>query len=359
MSSALFKNWINNQKPKVPVLKTTNQFYRNLEEALDVRRRDQALYVLNSNVWTSGPCIDFCSNDVLSLNSTGRLRIEYNRELAQHPNAQLGAGGSRLLDGNYSYIENLEKEVAEFHGTEAALILGSGCDANVAVFEAIPRPGDAIIYDELVHASIIDGMQQSFATHRVPFRHNDIDAFHEALVSVWDSQPLIKQGKRCVIIVVESIYSMEGDVCPLSELIQVAKEIFPKGNAQFIVDEAHSIGILGPNGSGLVCELGLEKEVAIRTHTFSKAFGSMGGKHMSFPAQGLAADAKLGAVLCNDTVKIAILNFSRSTVFTTAPAFPMVAAIRSGYALMGEPDTQKVRSVLPEAHLISPQISYD
>ncbi|KAL8966156.1 MAG: hypothetical protein Q9183_003497 [Haloplaca sp. 2 TL-2023] len=110
---------------------------------------------------------------------------------------------------------------------------------------------------------------------------------------------------------------MEGDVCPLRDLIEVAKEIFPHGNAQFMVDEAHSTGVIGPKGAGLVCDLGLENEVAIRMHTFGKALGASGA-----------------IIIGNQTVKTALTNFARPMIFTTGPAFPVVAAIRSSYRLM-------------------------
>jgi len=265
------------QKTRAHTMRSAPAFYRNLEEALDVRRKDHGLYTLLKNTWTEGETLDFCSNDSLSFGASGRLRKAFEDELARNPSAQLGAGGSRLMDGNYDYIEAVEQEIADYHGVEAALLVGSGCDGNYAIFEAIPRPGDAIIYDELVHASIVDGMSRSLASTKVPFSHNDVDAFREALISVWDSQPLIKQGKKCVLIVVESFYSMEGDMSPLKELVQVAKEVFPGGNAQFIVDEAHSMGVVGERGLGFVATLGLDSEIAIKTHTFSKAFGSIGG----------------------------------------------------------------------------------
>ncbi|KAL4968633.1 aminoacyl transferase sphA [Aspergillus stella-maris] len=326
-SSPLFTRWLANQKPRAQTLLTAPIFYRNLEEALDVRRKDHGVYSLLKNTWSNGTTIDICTNDSLSFGSSGRLRAAFEAELALNPDAALGAGGSRLMDGNYDYIEAVEQEIADYHGVEAALILGSGCDANYAIFEAIPRSGDVIVYDELVHASIIDGMARSLASVRLPFAHNDVDAFREVLLSIWDEQPLVKQGGRCVLIVVESVYSMDGDMAPLRDLIQVAKEVFPAGNAQFIVDEAHSMGVLGERGLGYAEALGLSEEIAIKTHTFSKSFGSIGG-----------------VVLGNQTVKNALLNFSRSTVFTAAPCFNQIAAIRAGYALMPQPESDAGRA---------------
>ena len=278
----MLSNWIRSQKLQAHSYKNSSVFYRNLEEALDVRRADHALYTIQKHTWKEGHAVDFCSNDLLSLGASGLLRREFMEELTRNPDLAVGAGGSRMMDGNYEYLEQVEKEVAEFHKAETGLIVGSGFEANIAIFNAIPRPGDVIVYDELVHASTHDGMQQSLAKSR-PFRHNDVDAFREVLLSVWDSEPLIKQGTRCILVAVESVYSMDGDVGPLEELLDVAKEVIPNGNIQFIVDEAHSTGVLGPNGAGLVCSLGLEKQIAVRLHTFGKAVGTGGGKiHKTF-----------------------------------------------------------------------------
>lgn len=249
-------------------------FYRNLEEALDTRRLDHNLVVFRD--FTDG--VDFSSNDFLSLATTGLLRMAFFDELAKHPNFRLGATSSRLLDGNSAYMETIEKEVAEFHNAEDAIIVNSGYEANGAIYTAIPRPGDAIVYDELVHASTHDGMKNSVTLTRVSFRHNDVDSLEETLVYIRDTQPLIKKGERSVIISVESVYSMDGDVCPLKEFVEIAKEVFPLGNAQFVVDEAHGTGVVGHQGGGLVQALGLEKEIAIRMHTFGKALASNGGK---------------------------------------------------------------------------------
>lgn len=182
------------------------------------------------------------------------------------------------MNGNHDYIEAVEQEIANYHGVEAALILGSGCNSNYAIFEGVPRAGDATVYDELVHASIFDGISRSLASTKVPFAHNNAEALREALVSIWDSQLLIKQGKKCVLIVIESFYSMDGNMAPLAELIQVANEIFPVVNAEFIVDEAHSMGAVGEKGLGLVNVLGLDSEIAIKTHSLSKVFGSIGDR---------------------------------------------------------------------------------
>lgn len=277
MSTLMLAEWIKAQKLQAPSMKHAPVFYRNLEEALDVRRRDHGLFTIKTNIWKDGKGVDFSSNDTLSLGASGALRAEFMQELANHPNAPPGAGSSRVMDGNYEYLELVEDEIAHFHGAEAGLLVGSGFEANLAIFAAIPRPGDVVIYDELVHASTHDGMQQSQATIRLPFRHNDVESFQDVLISVCDSNPPIRQGKRCVIVALESFYSMDGDICPLREIIEAAKDVLPSDNVQFLIDEAHSTGVVGPLGAGLVCEMGLEKEVAIRLHTFGKALSASGG----------------------------------------------------------------------------------
>lgn len=284
MSSDIFTRWAASQKPHSEAMRDAPAFYRNLEEALDVRRKDQRLYTLLKNTWAKGESADFLSNDTLSFGASGRLRKAFDEELSRHSDAQIGAGGSRLMGGNYDYIETVEREIADYHGVEAALLVSSGCDANSAILEAIPRPGDAIVYDELVHASILGGISRSLAGTKVAFAHNDVDALREILVSIRTYQPLIEQGKNCVLIAVESFYSLEGDVSPLKEFVQLVKEIFPFENAQFIVDEAHSMGVVGEKGLGFVNALGLDGEIAIKSHTFGKAFGSIGGMSPTRPA---------------------------------------------------------------------------
>ena len=199
MSTSMLAEWMNAQVLKAPAMKSAPAFYRNLEEALDVKRRDHGLYTIKTNIWKDGDAVDFSSNDTLSLGTSGALRAQFMRELERHPNIPPGAGSSRVMDGNYDYLDTVENEIAQFHGAEAGLLVGSGFEANLAIFAAVPRPGDAIVYDELVHASTHDGMQQSHAMIRIPFHHNRVDSFRDAMISVCDSQPLIRQGKRCVI----------------------------------------------------------------------------------------------------------------------------------------------------------------
>ncbi|KAF2877771.1 putative aminotransferase [Massariosphaeria phaeospora] len=319
---------IKGQQPQLqPSPEASQSFYRNLEDALDARRTSHTLYSIVQNSWQVNDAVaDFSSNDILSLGSSGLLRAEYLNELAQNPASNPGAGGSRLIDGNYTYLEETEQVIASFHGAETALLLASGYEANIAIWTAIPRPGDVILYDALVHASTHDGMDQSLAVEREEFGHNNIVDFRRALLAILESKPLVKQGKRSIIIAVESVYSMDGDVCPLQELVDIAKDVCPKGNAQFVVDEAHSTGVLGPNGAGLVCALGLENEIAVVMHTCGKALSSRGA-----------------AILGNKTIKAMLINFAKSIIFTTAPPFAHVALMRAGYKLLGSEQGQEAR----------------
>jgi 8-amino-7-oxononanoate synthase len=169
-------------------------------------------------------------------------------------------------------MKRLEADLAAFYGAETATVVSCGFSGNLAIWTALPRPGDVVLYDSGIHASVRKGLSSSLAGKTVEFAHNDIDAFRPALRRVWSNKALIRQGRRSILVSVLSVYSMTGTVCPLEELIEVANEVSGSlGNIQFIMDEAHSTGIIGPNGAGLVAELGLQDEVAVRLCTFGKA----------------------------------------------------------------------------------------
>lgn len=259
---------------------------------------------------------DFSSNSYLSLPLIPEVRQSYISFLeslaSSSPTAPLfGSGGSRLLDGNTPFSEFLEKDIAEFHGAKSGLIFNSGFDANVGLFSCVPQPGDIIVYDELVHASIHDGMRMSRARDKIPFRHNRVEwetlgpsvpenarCLDEVLNELMNgkSHPRVKSGEAAVFIAVEGVYSMDGDVAPLQQVVECVRRSLPKGNGYIIVDEAHSNGIFGPEGRGLVSELGLEDKVFARVHTFGKALGSSGGKppenydQVRFPVHDWAND---------------------------------------------------------------------
>ena len=256
-----------------------------LTNALDKRKAQGT--IRNLTIQPPGS-VDFSSNDFLSLATSQELRDIYLEELRTGPSTvHLGSGGSRLLDGNSTYAEQLENDIATFHRAEKGLLCNSGFDANAGLFSCLPQPGDAILYDEFIHASVHDGMRLSRAGQKLAFAHNSAGALNATLEQLLCSDREIEAGRRNVFIAVEAVYSMDGDVAPLKEMVRVMHKMLPLGNGHLIVDEAHSNGVLGPQGRGLVCELGLEKEVSVRLHTFGKALACNGGVsiHQFFEGQ--------------------------------------------------------------------------
>jgi len=241
---------------------------------LDRRRADSALRTLTISPPTS---TDFSSNDFLSLSTSSSLRSAFLQELANQPYFTLGSGGSRLLDGNSTYAEQLERDIAAFHRAPAGLLFNSGFDANSGFFSCIPQPGDVIIYDQYIHASVHEGMRLSRAGARVPFAHNSIHDFQRLLRDQIHKDPLIQFGTRNVFVAIESVYSMDGDLAPIAEFVECVERLLPMGNGHVIVDEAHSTGVFGPMGSGIVCSLRLEDKIFARLHTFGKALSCGGG----------------------------------------------------------------------------------
>lgn len=259
--------------------------------------------------------IDFCSNDYLGFARSPELKARTAELLAQvskHPN---GATGSRLLSGNHWFTEETEAAIASFHQAEAGLIFNSGYDANLGLVSAIAQAGDTLISDELIHASLIDAARLSQAT-RYTFKHNDLEALESKL----------KLATGLIYVLVESVYSMDGDLAPLSEIQVLCR----KYQANLIVDEAHALGVIGKHGKGLVNQLGLEQEVFARVMTFGKALGCHGA-----------------IVLGSTALRQYLINFSRSFIYTTAAPAAAIASIRCGYELLNETDYQlKIAAVI-------------
>lgn len=227
--------------------------------------------------------VDFSSNDFLSLSTSSAYRNRFLAHLNNTPESfPLASGGSRLLDGNSAYAEELERFVADFHDAPSALLFNSGYDANVGVLSCIPQPGDLILHDELIHASAHEGMRLSRAGARKMFAHSSPTSLRDVLKTQIEADPAVEQGTRNVFIVIESIYSMDGDVAPIKEFIEVVDELLPRGNGYFIVDEAHATGVFGPRGAGVVQQLGVQDRMFIRVHTFGKALASHGGMIFTF-----------------------------------------------------------------------------
>lgn len=247
--------------------------------------------------------IDFTSNDYLGLSRSAQVSelVKNKTETLSQLN---GATGSRLLSGNNPYTEAVEQKLATIFRSEAALIFNSGYAANQGVLSCLPQKGDTILFDELSHACIRDGARLSLA-NRFSFLHNDLN----------DLERRLQKAKGNVFIAVESIYSMDGDLCPLKELTGLAEQY----NATIILDEAHSTGIAGKNGAGLAVSLGLENKIPVRIYTFGKAMGVHGA-------------CVAGSKILTDY----LINFARPFIFTTAMAPHSIASIDCAFQYLSD-----------------------
>jgi 8-amino-7-oxononanoate synthase len=223
------------------------------------------------------PPVDFSSNDYLSLTTSPLLRARVLTALHAAP-AILGSGGSRLLVYNRAHAA-LEARLERTFRAPAALLFNSGFDANAGFFASIPQPGDAVLYDVAIHASVHDGMRASRVAPalRRAFSHNDTHALRAALLALRIENVALREGVSSVFVAVESVYSMDGTVAPLRAMLDTMDEVFPAGNAHMFIDEAHTTGVYGPSGRGMVAMLGLEDRVLARLHTFGKALAASGG----------------------------------------------------------------------------------
>lgn len=234
---------------------------------------------------TAAKEVDFSSNDYLGLARNTILSEDIARHNSQLKTAN-GSGGSRLITGNSQFAEQLEQELADFFMMEASLLFNSGYSANLALLSSLPKKGDTILYDELAHASIKDGARLSLAK-RFSFKHNDVQSLGKRL----------KKATGAAFVVVEAVYSMDGDEAPLEEMASLCRTY----EAALIVDEAHSTGIYG-EGRGLVCELGLQKSVFATVNTFGKAIGHHGA-----------------CISGASSLRDFLINFARPFIYTTAP----------------------------------------
>jgi len=270
-----------------------------LAKSLENRKQEKAFRSLKR----SSSLIDFSSNDYLGLASSENIYSKAYEILKENELLINGATGSRLLSGNHILYDLTENYLAEFHQTEAALIFNSGYDANIGFFSSVPRRGDFIFYDELVHASIRDGIGMSHAK-AYKFDHNNSAELQNKLSKIE------KTDDSELYIVTESVFSMDGDMAPLEDFAKISE----KFGAFFIVDEAHATGIFGEKGEGLVQELKIQDKVFARLNTFGKAPGCHGA-----------------AILGSKDLKNYLVNFSRSFIYTTALPPHSVATILAVY----------------------------
>ena len=267
-----------------------------LSDKLALRLQNNALRQLPK---ASG-LVDFASNDYLGFSNSSVIFEATHQYLLDHNQKQNGATGSRLLSGNHTVYHTAEDYIAQFHQAPAALIFNSGYDANVGFFSAVPQKGDLILYDELCHASIRDGIQLSNAK-AYKFQHNDLEDLERLLV---------RHPDTTIYIVTESVFSMDGDTPNLEELVQLTE----KHKAYVVVDEAHALGVFGEKGEGLVQSLQLQETVFARIITFGKGLGCHGA-----------------AILGGADLKSYLVNFARSFIYTTGLSPHSVATILTAY----------------------------
>ena len=253
--------------------------------------------------------LDFTSNDYLGLAASKRLAGAVIAAISH--GSPIGAGGSRLLRGNAPEHEELEAAAAAFFHAERTLFFGSGYIANFAVFSTLPQRNDLVVLDELIHASVREGVRAGRAAS-VPFRHNNVEAV-EAAIRTWRTHG----GQGRIWIAAESLYSMDGDRAPLSDLITLADS----HEAFLVVDEAHATGVFGPDGRGLAAFLeGRENSIVL--HTCGKALGGAGAL-LNVP----------------ETLSNFLVNRCRPFIYSTAPSPLMaVAALEALKILKEEPE---------------------
>ncbi|HWG71892.1 MAG TPA: 8-amino-7-oxononanoate synthase [Steroidobacteraceae bacterium] len=256
---------------------------------------------------------DFTSNDYLALAASRSLREALIDALDR--GVPVGSGGSRLLRGNHPEHERLEEYAAQFFGAERALLFGSGYAANTALLSTLPQREDLVLYDEYVHASVHDGMKLGRASC-LPFLHNDVTAAEDA-IRAWRE----RGGSGTPWVVVESVYSMEGDLAPLRDL----KALAERTGAFLIIDEAHATGVFGIDGRGLAAEFE-GPEYILTLHTGGKALGVSGA---------LVAGS---AVLCDFLV-----NRARPFIFATAPAPLVAVALRESLRILRDEPQRRAR----------------
>tara|TARA_R110002073_G_scaffold108336_9_gene243676 strand:- start:106346 stop:107479 length:1134 start_codon:yes stop_codon:yes gene_type:complete len=273
---------------------------KKLEDKIEKRRDNQSLRTLKDQQ----KLIDFSSNDYLGLSRSQTVFEDSHQYLKENNRIQNGATGSRLISGNYTLYEEVERFLCETHRSESALIFNSGYDANIGFFSSVPQKGDVILYDEFAHASIRDGITLSNAKS-YKFKHNNLT----------DLEKLLEKFKEIgtIYVVSESVFSMDGDSPDLGKMVRISNQY----KAFLIVDEAHAVGVFGDKGVGIIQELGLESQIFARIVTFGKALGCHGA-----------------AILGSKSLSEYLINFARSFIYTTGLPPHSLATILMSYKEM-------------------------
>jgi len=263
--------------------------------------------------------LNFSSNDYLGLANHPAVKAAAVRAVETFG---AGSGASRLICGSLRPQHALEERLAAFKGTEAALSFSSGCAAALGAVTSLVGPGDVVIVDKLVHASLVDAARLSGAKLRV-FKHNDLNDLERMLK--WAAKSRAANRAARVLILTESVFSMDGDLAPLPDMVELKE----RHGAWLMVDEAHATGLFGERCSGLVEEFGLTGRVEVQMATLGKALGASGG------------------AICGTRRLIDLLvNRARSFIFTTASAPASAAAAAAAIDLLGTTEGQGIRDRL-------------
>ena len=290
-------------------------FPENLNQKLENRKQNNAFRQLS----TDNNLVDFSSNDYIGFAKSETIFDQTHQYLLDNNYKTNGATGSRLISGNSKLYKETEAFIADFHQSETALIFNSGYDANIGFFGCVPQRNDFILFDELCHASIRDGILMSNAKS-YKFDHNDFEDLENLILRITNN----KSSETNIYIVTESVFSMDGDCPNLEELISVSE----KYNCYLVVDEAHSLGVFDDNGQGLVQSLELQNKVFARIMTFGKGLGCHGA-----------------AILGSNNLRDYLVNFARSFIYTTGLSPHSVATILTAYKHLSqaENEVQKLR----------------
>jgi len=275
---------------------------------------------------TENKRVDFSSNDYLGFARSGTIFQKTHQLLYDRNIAINGATGSRLISGNHNLYPETEDFIANFHQSQSALIFNSGYDANVGFFSSVPQRSDIILYDELCHASIRDGIKLSNAKS-YKFAHNDCEDLEKKIIRLQanyiadENAPSTSNNRQptTIYIVTESVFSMDGDSPNLETIAAIAEQY----QCLLVLDEAHALGVFGNQntcgGEGLVQQLNLQDKVFARIITFGKGLGCHGA-------------AILGSKLLSDY----LINFARSFIYTTGLPPHSLATILTAYKQLQE-----------------------
>ncbi|MDR7211207.1 pyridoxal phosphate-dependent aminotransferase family protein [Flavobacterium piscis] len=285
------------------------QLPKNLLQKLENRKQNNSLRRLPS----FNNLVDFSSNDYIGFSKSESIFKLAHHYLIENDIIQNGATGSRLISGNHFIYQIAEHFISQFHGAESALIFNSGYDANVGFFSAVPQRNDVILYDELSHASIRDGITMSNAKS-YKFNHNDFEDLEHLIQKFRDTN---------IYIVTETVFSMDGDSPNLEELVQLSE----KHNCYLVVDEAHTLGVFGEKGEGLTQYLQLQDRIFARIMTFGKGLGCHGA-----------------VVLGSAELMEYLVNFARSFIYTTGLSPHSIATILTSYQQL-ETDTATIEKL--------------